>query len=223
MKKISRLFLLGALTLALLTAACAEATPTTIVLTTEPGDGTASPLPEGTDTTASPMGTLDTTAFVETATVPAGTELTPAPGADTTQTSETPVTGAGLILLECQFCIQDVAHALLVLPDTASFETVSDAAAVSTPGPDTGCNTVDTYNGRQIIICRSQENTSINLNICTDANNCTQLLVELQDCPNVVEPGATATGTLEIVAPTNTGEASVTETLDPLANPTATP
>jgi hypothetical protein len=95
-------------------------------------------------------------------------------------------------LLECQFCIQDMAHALLVLPDTMTFE------IASAPGTDTGCNTVDTYQGRQVVICRSQENTSINLNICTDATNCTQLLVELQDCPDVVQPGATATGTLEI-------------------------
>ena len=218
MKRISRIFLFGALALALLTAACAEATPTTIFVPTEPGDGTASPPPLGTDMAASPVGTLDLTAAVETAILPAETQATQTDGTDTTQTAEVPVTGTELILLECQFCIQDVAHALLVLPETATFET-----AGSTPGVDTGCNTVDTYNGRQVILCRSQENTSLNLNICTNGTNCTQLLVELQDCPDVIQPGATATGTLEISAPTNTGEASITETPDPLANPTATP
>ncbi|HSL27881.1 MAG TPA: hypothetical protein VK900_01675 [Anaerolineales bacterium] len=217
MKKISRLFLFGALSLALLTAACAEATPTTIFVPTQPAEETASPPPLGTDAMASPVGVL------ETPTVTGGTELTPTPGTDTTQTAEVPVTGGDLILLECQFCIQDTAHALLVLPESATFETVADTAAVSTPGPDSGCNTVDTYNGRQVILCRSQENTSVNLNICTDATNCTQLLVELQDCPDVVQPGATATGTLEISLPTNTGEAGVTDTPDPAVNPTATP
>ncbi|MDQ2693616.1 MAG: hypothetical protein M3Y68_16380 [Chloroflexota bacterium] len=133
------------------------------------------------------------------------------------------MTETELILLECQFCIQDVAHALLVLPDTATFETAADTTVVSTPGVDTGCTTVDTYNGRQIILCRSQENTSMNLNICMNGTNCTQLLVELQDCPGVVQPGAAATGTLEISVPTNTGESGLTETPDPLANPTATP
>ncbi len=213
MKELSpRLFVFSALILVLLTAACAEATPTTIVVPTQPGDGTATPPPLGTDLTASPVVTLDITTAVETATLPAETQATPIDGIDTTQTPEVPVTGAELILLECQFCIQDVAHALLVLPDTATVETVADAAGVSTPGLETGCNTVDTYNGRQVILCRSQENTSVNLNICTDATNCTQLLVELQDCPNVVPPGAT-----------DTGESSVTETPDPSANPTATP
>lgn len=223
MKKISRLLLFGALTLVLLTAACAEATPTTIVITTGPGEGTASP-PVGTDITgtaaASPEGTLDTTATVDTATAPA--DVTQTPGTDTTQTPEVPVTGADLISLECQFCIQDMAHALLVLPDTASFETVADAAAVSTPGPDTGCNTVETYNGRQVVICRSQENSSINLNICTDGNNCAQLLVELQECPDVVQPGAAATGTLEVGVPTSTAVVGATDTPDPLS-PTSTP
>lgn len=196
MKKFSRLFVYGALMLALLTTACAEATPTTIVIPTEPGDSTASLTPLGTEATASPVETLDGTTAVETASLPAGTLVGQTPGTDTTQTPEVPVTGAELILLECQFCIQDAAHALLVLPDTATFETVADAAAVSTPGPDTGCNTVDTYNGRQVILCRSQENTSINLNICTDGTNCTQLLVELQDCPDVIQPGPTNTGGL---------------------------
>ena len=222
MNKLSRIFLFGVLALALLTAACAEATPTTIVLTTGPGEATASPFPVETEATASPVGSVDMTATVDTATVPAGTELTQTPGADTTQTAEVPITGGDLILLECQFCIQDVAHALLVLPDTASFETVADTAAVDTPGPDMGCNTVDTYNGRQVVICRSQENTPVSLNICTDGNNCTQLLIELQDCPNIVQPGATATGTLEVGTPAETPAAGVTDTPGAIA-PTATP
>lgn len=50
-----------------------------------------------------------------------------------------------------------MAHALLVLPDTATFEVVADTASLSTPGLDTGCNTVDTFNGRQIVICRDED------------------------------------------------------------------
>ena len=118
-------------------------------------------------------------------------EVTVTAATDTTQTPVVPVTGADVILLECQFCIEGMAQAMLVLPDTATFETVADTASLSTPGPDTGCNTVDTFNGRQIVICRAEENTSLNLNICTDGNNCTQLLVELQDCQD--QPAATDT------------------------------
>lgn len=231
MKKISRIFVFGTLTLALLTAACAEATPTTIV-TTAPIDETASPPPVGTDTTETAAtdtaGTPDLTATIDTATPIAGTDTTATAGTDATTTPGVPVTGADLILLECQYCIQDMAHALLVLPDTATFETVADTASLSTPGPDTGCNTVDTFNGRQVVICRAEENTSLNLNICTDGNNCTQLLVELQSCPDTSQPGATntpgagPTNTPETGLPTNTPVVGATDT--PAAvTPTSTP
>lgn len=225
MKNISRIFLFSAFALVLLTTACAEATATTIA-TSGPIGGLASPTALGTDVAGTPIGSPE--AIVDTGTPAAGTDTTPTLGADVTATPGVPVTGVELILLECQFCIEDTAHAVLVLPDTASFETVADTAAVSTPGPDMGCNTVDTYNGRQVVVCRSPENTSMNLNICTDGNNCAQMLVELQDCPNVVQPGVTdtpsagdATSTPEAGLPTNTAVGDVSPT--PLPSPTSTP
>jgi hypothetical protein len=202
MKAISRICLFGALTLMLLTAACAgqEGTPTTVG--TVPNNETSYPPPGETEVTetaaASPEATLEMTE------TPAATETA---ATDTTQTPSVPVTGVDVILLECQFCIEGMAQTLLVLPDTATFETVADTAALSTPGPDTGCNTVDTFNGRQIVLCRGEENTSLNLNICTDGNNCTQLLVELQSCPATNQPGVT--NTPEAGLPTNTPDAGV--------------
>jgi hypothetical protein len=237
MKKLSRIFLFGALTLILLTAACAgqEGSPTAVG-TTIPGDETASPPPIETDTTGtvetatiSTEATLDTTATVDlSATAPAATDTTQIAATDTTQTPGVPVTGVDLILLECQYCIDGMAHALLVLPDTATFETVADTASVSTP--DTGCNTVDTFNGRQTVICRAEENTSLNLNICTDGNNCTQLLVELQPCPDTgtAQPGPTNTPGVgdptntAVVGATDTPSVSVTDTPS-VGSPTATP
>lgn len=208
MKKMSRSLLFGALALLLLTAACAEATPTTIA-TSGPIGNLASPTALGTVETAgiptsSPEVMPDTTATIDTATAMGSSDITATPGV--------PVTGTELTLLECQFCIEGMAHALLVLPDTATFEAVADAASVSTLGPDTGCNTVDTYNGRQVVLCRSQQNTSLNLNICVNGNNCAQMLVELQPCPDVAQPAATVTSTLEVGVPTNTAAAGVTDT-----------
>lgn len=219
MKTISRIFLFGALTLVLLTAACSgqEGSPTPAG-TTGPGEETSYPPPAETEVTetASPEATLDVTATTDvTATLPAGTDITQTPGI--------PVT-SDLILLECQFCIDGAAHAMLVLPDTATFQAVADTASLSTPGPEMGCNTVDTYNGRQIVICRGEENTSLSLNVCTDGNNCTQLLVELQTCPDAAtaQPGATDTPGAGV--PTNTPGAGVeTDTPTPAAIPTDTP
>jgi len=224
MKKISRLFLFGALILMLLTTACSgqEGSPTPAG-TTGPGEETSYPPPAETEVTetaetgtASPEATLDTTPTVDLSATAAAT--------DTTETPGVPVTGTDLILLECQFCIEGVAHAMLVLPDTATFESVADTATLSTPGPEMGCNTVDTFNGRQIVICRGEENTSLSLNICTDGNNCTQMLVELQTCPDVATAQPGATDTPGAGTPTSTPGAGVeTDTPTPAALPTDTP
>ena len=107
-----------------------------------------------------------------------------------------------------------MAHALLVLSEVATFELTTTAT-----GTDTGCNTVDTFDDRQVVLCRAEENTSITLNICTDGN-CTELLVDLEPCPvapGTAEPGATATETSG-AAVTNTPGAAVTDT--PQASPT---
>ena len=213
MKKTQCLFLLVTVAIVLLTAACAgqdDGSPTAAVGTGAPEE-TSSPAPAETDANAiaSPQATVNTTATIETATLGAE-ESTPA--ADATQTPGGQAAGVEPILVECQYCIDGMAHALLVLPDTATFETVTDTAAVSTPGPDTGCNTVDTYNGRQVVICRAQESTSLNLNICRDGNNCTPLLVELQSCPNTLQPGLT-----------NTPEAEETTAETPTIGATDTP
>jgi len=197
MKMISRLFLFGVFTLVSLTAACSgqqgSATPAG---TTVPGNLTSSPTSLATETaataateTTSTEATSETTtetattATVDlTGTAPSATDTTQTAGTSTTLTPGIPVTGSDVILLECQFCIQNMAQALLVIPDTATFEVVNNTASLSTPGPDTGCNTVDTFEGRQVVICRGQENTSLTVSICLNGS-CTQLEVELQPCP----------------------------------------
>ena len=207
MKKISRLFLFSALAIILLTAACApeeEETPTGVA-TLPPVDLTPSPLATdgtgtaGTETTATPD---------LTGTAPAATDTTQTVATDTTQTSSIPVTGDEVILLECQFCVESMAHAVLVLSDVATFELVTSASTLSTPGPDTGCETVQTFGGRQVVLCRAEENTSISLNICRDGN-CTELEVDLQSCPDSNTPGA-ATNTPAPGGVTDTPQASPT-------------
>ena len=231
MKKISRLLYLGTLTLVLFTAACSGQ------------GGTATPagtvVPDG-QTSYPPPGATDATFTAETATAfpdvtetseetsTATTDMTATATTDTTLTPGVPVTGADVILLECQYCIEKVAHALLVLPDTATYEVVADTTSLPTPGPDMGCQTVDTFNGRQTVLCRGEENTSLNLNICTDRNNCTQLLVELHSCPVTNPPVATntpgnglPTNTPGVGIPTDTPGAIATDT--PLVLPTNSP
>ena len=219
MKRIFRIVLFSALTLILLAACGAEEGTPTAGGTTVP-DTTGSPSPVGTETAGTETtGTEDTTATVDLT----GT----APATDTTQTAETETTatpgGPGteeVILLECQFCIEGMGNALLVLPEASVFDIVSP----STPGPDTGCNTVDTFGGRQVVLCRGEENISITLDICTNGE-CTQFEVELQPCPDTGTPGPGVTdtpGAGETGTPTAATGATGTPT--PAAgSPTATP
>ena len=151
---------------------------------------------------------------------PDAAQLTPT--GDRSQTPSIP--GVDFVLLECQFCVDSTAHTLLVLSEDTTFEVVTPAASVATPGPDDGCNTVDTYNGKQLVLCRAEENTSITLNICTNANNCTELAVDLQACPvsaNTPESGSlTSTPEPGIATSTATVEAGESPTT---SAPTSTP
>lgn len=197
MKKASRVFLFGALVLVLLTAACgAEGGATPTPLATLPGVEETSTLPGGVDTTqtaetaTTTIGAETPTASLETPTL-SGTESVSTPattvGATSTGASRTPgipVTGVDIVLVECQFCIDTLAHALLVLPDTAVFEiTTPTTSTTTTATVKTNCSTIEVNNGKQVVLCSGPEMTPITLDICTDANSCINFPVQLQPCP----------------------------------------
>ena len=226
MKKISRLLLPCSLILILLAAACA------------PSEGTATPGADETliaGLTSSPAAT-DSTLTAETATTstsatsattetPTVVATQPAATTDTTLTPSTPVTG-DVILLACQFCVDTMAHALLVMPETTTFEVIEFSATISSSDTDSGCNTVDTFSDRQVVLCRAPENTSFTMNLCANGTDCTELVVDLQACPvatNPQTPIATATDTLQPGAATNTPGTSVTTTPSPSTLPSETP
>jgi hypothetical protein len=229
MKKFLRLFLFGGMILVLLTAACtAEETTPTLVGTSVSGDATSTPFGAATEvsgtaeTETAATGTAETA--VETPTV--GATDTAAVSTSTTQTAGTgtpgvPVTGLDIVLVECQFCVDTTAHALLVLPDTATFEIVSPPPATTTSTTSVAstspiCNTVEVNNGRQVVLCSGPEMTPLTINICTDATTCTDFPVDLLACPLAAQPTA--------AAPSNTPEAGAEATNTPGAgSASATP
>lgn len=99
-----------------------------------------------------------------------------APAADTniSITPLIPITGENEVLMECQFCVNDETHAVLVLPESAYFDVVS-----STP---VRCITANVVNGRRILLCRGAQSISFSLNICSSSTNCLQFPVTLQPC-----------------------------------------
>ena len=101
MKRISHIFLSGGVTLILLAAACA------------PVEGV--PNPPGAlqqDLTASP-------------TTPATTDPSQATATNTTLTPSIPVTGLEVILLNCPYCVDNIAHDQLLIPREATFRVTS--------------------------------------------------------------------------------------------------
>ena len=254
----SRLFLVGALVLVLLTAACGAdqgANPTTVVGTILP-DMTSTPLggiatqetaitPIGVGTTVGGLETATGTINLETptalatssiptqniATQPAATQRVTIGTPRTT--AVVPVTGEDVMLVECQFCVDARAHALLVLPDTATFNITSPAASSTTAADlQPACTTVEVNNGRQVVLCSGPEMTPLVVNICMGAGNCTDFPVNLLACPltqsGVVGPTPTKSaagtgGTGATATPLPGGVTISTATSSAGVTPTATP
>jgi hypothetical protein len=111
-----------------------------------------------------------------------------------------PVTG-DLVSLQCQFCVNDEAHAVLIMPQAASF-------LVSEPITGVNCLTAQVVNGQRIVVCHGKQ-VSFTLNVCINGTDCAQLPVTLQDCGLIPQTGAgagqpTSTSVPLILPPTKT-------------------
>lgn len=115
---------------------------------------------------------------------PAATSAIPTSTLDlSASTAMIPITGVeNIVSLQCEFCVNDEAHAVLILPESASFLVPDPLAGVT-------CLTVQVVNGRRIVICRGAQKTSFTLNVCVDNTNCTQLPITLNPCPLVPQTG----------------------------------
>jgi hypothetical protein len=214
--KRTRLLFMGAMILVLITAACAAEEGTTPT-----GVGTSFPSEETSTAESTETATAEETAteVLETPTLSLTEPVSTLPTLSGTQTSGTPgipVTGADIVLVEYQFCVDTMAHALLVLPDTATFEITSPPASTTTSSTSVTattpiCTTVEVNNGRQVVLCSGPEMTPLTLNICTDANTCTDFPVDLLACPLVQSSTA---------VPNQTQSATGTATGSPTATPT---
>lgn len=183
--------------------------------------------------------------------VPAGTILPTGQGSATvpptntpsneTPTAVIPVTGTDEVSLQCQFCVNDEPHAVLILSETVSF-------LVSDPVVGINCITAQVVNGKRILFCRGAQQTTFTFNVCSDGVNCLQYPITLDTCPLSTQAGnptpvvltpanigvtPIATAGASLPAPTQTGvvvspvpattAAPPTATLQPPAAPTTAP
>jgi hypothetical protein len=208
MKQLFRTALLGALIYLLLSAGCSPRKPGTTAAEATVLAAAKTGLPFGTETQI--MAGAGT-----------GTALTPL--AD--QTEVIPATGGGAASVLCQFCVDDVAHALLVLPPDATFNMVSASETTAAAGTGALCNSIETLNGKQVVLCYGGAPSTIHLNVCLNNGSCSDFPVSLELCsparahtqePPALSPApATPTPVPATEEPTSTAE-----TVVPPATPT---
>ena len=151
--------------------------------------------------TPPPVGTILPTGVTNTA-------VSTSPASSETPTNLIPVTGAGDVALQCQFCVNDEPHAVLLLPANASF-------VVAQPVVGVNCITAQVVNEKRILFCRGPQQTTFQFNVCFDPSSCLQYPITLDTCPlsapvqnqtpvvlSPVNTGITPTGTVN--APTET-------------------
>jgi hypothetical protein len=160
-----------------------------------------------------PVGTILPTGGTET--------VTPPPQVANTDTPITliPVTGAEEVALQCQFCVNDEPHAVLILPESAAF-------LVSEPVIGVNCITAQVVSDKRILFCRGAQQTVFTLNVCFGSGNCLQYPITLATCPLAVPKG---NPTAVVLMPANAGitpTSSATQVISspsPLATATAAP
>jgi hypothetical protein len=127
MKKISRIVMGGAFTIILIAAACAPIAGQAALNLPGPfaqDDLTETPTAVGAETTTPTL-------------------------VDTTLTPSTPGTGPEVISLDCQYCVDTVAHAQLLIPRDATFEVISPPELANN-GDEDGEDDDDNGEGRRL-------------------------------------------------------------------------
>jgi hypothetical protein len=181
MKIFSRGLTIGALAFLLFSSAC------NLPAQTPTAVGTILPT-QGTPTVVSP-------------TTPANTE---------TPITVIPVTGVEDVSLQCEFCVNDETHAVLILPESAAF-------LVSEPVVGVNCITAQVVNDSRILFCRGAQQTVFTLNVCFESENCLQYPITLAACPLTVQQ---RNPTSAVLTPINAGitpTASATQIISPPA------
>ncbi|HEY5902329.1 MAG TPA: hypothetical protein VIU39_07240, partial [Anaerolineales bacterium] len=155
--------------------------------------------------------------------------LTPASTAAANQTQSVPVTGGGPPTQLCQFCMDGVAHALIAMQDTSVFT----VAAGADGKPAATCNSVETLNGKQVVLCYAATPASFHMNVCASGGACSDFVVTLQACPgskpaqnngpNPTQPQPTQPQPTQPILPTPTVQATQPAPSDTPVPPTPTP
>lgn len=144
--------------------------------------------------------------------LPAQTPITPQatiiPVVSSTPTpiSLVPVSGMDNVAsLQCQFCVNDEIHAVLLITQSATF-------LVSEPIAGINCLTAQVVNDQRILICRGKQHASFTLNVCVIGSSCSQIPITLETCPILPQTG---TGTQQAATPVTSFPTEILPTIPP--------
>jgi hypothetical protein len=84
--------------------------------------------------------------------------------------------------MQCQFCVNNDTHALLIMPERASFVVLEPVVGIN-------CLTAKVQNGQRVVLCRSANQPAFTLNVCIENANCLQFPIALQPCPGSPQTG----------------------------------
>jgi hypothetical protein len=220
MKKIACLFILG-LWVAILLLACAPpgGSPTDVF-------GTLTALPQASGSPSATLQTSETPSVTVEISASPSVTATAAPSA--TPTLGTPVSATPPVLETlCQFCLDTIPHAIVAIDQAASFEVILPISTTptATPAPENQivCATVETLNGKQLVLCHGPQGAVVTLNVCLPGGsaNCTKFPITLITCPLVAVTATPTLGSGPGNTATNTPAAAPTDT--PTTAPTTTP
>lgn len=166
MKMVSRAILFSVLTLLLISSACTPA-----------------------QTPPAPLVTMTATGQSTLTPMPTNTQ------SNETPTAFIPITGMDVVSLQCQFCVNEEAHAVLIMSNLTFFN-------VSDPASGVTCLTAQEVNDKRIVLCRGAQQAAFQLDVCVDDANCLQFPITLQRCPLIPQTGqGTPVVTLTAAAP----------------------
>lgn len=131
-------------------------------------------------------------------TAPATEQATSTPAtveiASATPRPAIPITGMDVVSLQCQFCVNQEAHAVLIMSNQAFFNVADPESGVT-------CLSAQEVNGRRILLCRGAQEASFTLNVCLDSSNCLEFPIKLQPCPLTAAGTPTARSTYVPLTP----------------------
>lgn len=143
---------------------------------------------------------------------------TPTPTMETATPTATALAGVVPVQLICWFCVEQVPHVMVALPQSATFQVPASVSGVT-------CNSVETVGSTQLVLCQGPKQSgsvTFDLSVCSNGN-CSERHITAIDCSATAMPTETLTTTPTATTTSTPGTASQTPAVGATTTSTPTP